>query len=287
MRTLKKEDAIREFGSHYSHSLEGFDIDLHERGPRTPEEQLIEKLEAFSGARMDSTVKFVEGLGQASEIFHYKDIDDVKRRVETEKRAEYKKAMREFSVALQTAESHGLLEHIDHEDIEPERKPLQEAFLKAFEKMYHLDAFLSSRQPFTVEVEPMKDTVTVPDVIAKTGDTVYVVKDDGKETPVISETTITKSGFHKSFFRGPDYTVSYETGLDAGKKDWDTKGLHSIDAGEGREVPEGAFARGLHSVAFNSKAAAEKHAAALLDKREADLEAQLKDLRARRKGLTP
>jgi len=279
MREMKKEDAIKEYGHRYVPSLEDLDLglDLGGRRRKTEEEALIEKLRNLSRNRGDGVVKVIEEIGAPAESFHYKDLEAVQRRTETEDRKEYREVVRTIGQLVLDAETKG----------EAQSKQLKDAFQAAKGKMAEIDEFLSTRKPFTVKAKPMKDAFTVPDIVAAQGATVYVVKDDGKETPQMAETTITKRDFYRSFHSSqPNYSVSYKTGLDAGKKQYDeTEGMISVDSSDDNRPPEGAFARGFHSFAFNSKAAAEKHIGKLLDAREAELEAQLKAVRAQRKGL--
>lgn len=90
MRQLKKEQAIQECGLKYVPALDAIDVDLdlHPEFPREPRNTLAKKLEKLSKPRFDGTLRLVEELGSATRDFHFRDLQDVRQRYETEMRTQ-------------------------------------------------------------------------------------------------------------------------------------------------------------------------------------------------------
>ncbi len=287
MRQVKKEDAIREYGVHYVPSLDGFGFDLHsERAPVEPRDALAKKLEKLSESPFDGTIHMIEKLGAPTQDFHFKDLQDVHQRYETEKRAGYQQTFEALGETMTDPANVALLEKAAKSE-KTEQQRLKAAFEKAYEKLVGLEAFLSSRLSFKVGITYLDDVVTLPDTIAQAGDTVYVVKDDGKAIPSLVEGIIVKREFSSSFWGKIDFAAHYE--IDAGDPPPGPNARIDktyVSFSEGSpKAPAGGVAGGLDKIAFNTKAAAEKHIGNALDARETELKAQMKQIRTVRKQL--
>jgi hypothetical protein len=281
MRQVKKEDAIRDYGVRYVPSLEALDLRLGREGNPAPRDVLAEKLEKLSKPNFDGTIRLVEELGAPTQSFHYKDLRDVHDRYETEERAHYAKTLETFG-DLMTANI-PLLEKAAESE-KPEQQRLKAAFEKAYEKMVMIDQFLASGLSFKVGTRYLDDTLTLPDTIAKAGDAVFVVKDDGKALPSLAEATISQRDFGASFFSKASVGVSYDINTAGASPAREENKFFGIDATEAK-APAGAVAKSLNQLAFNSKAGAIAYLGEVLEARETGLKAQLKEVRAARRQL--
>lgn len=288
MRQLKKEQAIQEYGLKYVPALDAidFDLDLHPEIPQEPRNALAKELEKLSKPVFDGTLRLVEELGSATRDFHFRDIQDVRQRYETETRARYKKTLETLEDLMADRANSVLLKHaMDSE--KPEQQRLKIAFEQAKEKMVHISHILNSGSSFKIDITPLKDEITLPDTILKPGATVYIVKNDGMSIPSIVSGTVTQCDISSALFSKPDFRATYEidTGeAAAGKSVRLEKTFRSVDKLDSKK-PAGAVAAGLNKAVFNSKAAAVAYVAEELDAKEAGLKAQLKELRAARKQL--
>ncbi|MDE1152371.1 MAG: hypothetical protein PW788_07525 [Micavibrio sp.] len=287
MREMPKEEAIREYGVKYVPVLQSLRLDLHARRQLSPEEALVKKLEGFAEADFSGTLRLKEEIGAPSQDFYYKDLADVEARYVAEQKKRYQETLDAINEAIMQPENSQLLAAA--QSGKPEHKQLRAAFEGAYQNTILIDQFLNAGKPFTLDITPLNDTVTLPDNIAKAGDAVYIVADDGKALPSIVEGRIAKADFHASFFMTKaDFSVQYDIDQPASLtpvKPEDAKFV-GVDTAEDK-APAGAVARFQHKLVFNDKAAATAHMDAALNTRKRELVAQLKEIRNLRRKPFP
>lgn len=270
MREMKKADAVRQYGLHYSTPLAR--LDLSPKRGTTPATELLLKLEKFNET-FDGTLSVVEHLGMPVETYQYKDLADVQRALGAEKREELKAQLQEF-VVLYASES-----SLTSDQPEIASK-LKQAWDNAVVNMSGVKDFLDSGRDFKVNVvQPLPETLRMPEVMAQPGDKAYTVTMSDTIIPTLGEATVKSVSFMRTFFREGEITARYE--IDSPRKSVE-KVLYSGDAKGDLNAP---FAAASRSAAYNTEAAAKAHIGAAMNAQERKLKADLKELRKARKGL--
>jgi len=288
MREMPKEDAVREYGVKYVPELQGLNLSLHEPRHLSPEAALAKKLEDLSAGDFSGHLRLKEEIGAPTEDFYYSDRADIEARYAESQKQHYRDTLDAINEAIMQPENSQLIAAAATD--KPEHKRLRTAFEQAYGKTVEIDRFLNGGQPFVLDIQPLNDTVKLPDHIAKAGETVYVVSNDGKSLPSMAEGTVLKAHFHASFFlKKADFSVQYDIDLPnapVAAKKADEKFV-AIDTADDDKTPAGAVARHQHCMVFNSKAAAAAHMDAALTERKRDLVQQLQEIRnLRRKPPT-
>lgn len=275
MQQLSRDEVKEKFGIRLVPSLEGVGrIDLNELRLEG-RDRLVRDLNNFAQQKFDGKVTLVEEPGQATEAFHYKNLEDAKRRIETERRAEYQNALLAIDAKMAAPENASMIVEA-MEATSPAGDSLRDAFAAAFAKREALLDFLNEGKEFTVSVQKLPETITLPAQIAKPGDTVYVVEAAEKKLPRLVEGKVETADFHKPFFgRKVDYVVGYKVAVD-GK----TEPFYS-------DLAEDALAKGHNKNAFGDQKSAQKNFGDLIDARTAAAQETLKQLRNLRRKAAP
>lgn len=275
MQQLSRDEVKEKFGIRLVPTLEGLErLDINARRLEG-RERLVRDLNDFARQKFDGKVTLVEEPGQATEVFHYKNLADAKQRIETERRETYRNTLQAIDEKMAAPENAALIVEA-MEGTTPDAAKLRDAFTAAFAKRDALLDFLNEGKEFTITVQPLPATVTLPAQVAKPGDKVYIVEADEKKLPRLVEGKVEAADFHKPFFgRKVDYVVGYKVAVD-GK----SEPFYS-------DIAEDALAKGKDMNAFADKAAAQERFVEIVDARTAAAQETLKQLRNLRRKNAP
>lgn len=207
MKKLSREKAIEQFGLSYAPSLAHLDLDLHRPT------DLAGKLRKAATTHISSKILLVETLGAPTESFHFASVEDAAKALIEERRNHYAAQKEKLREMMQAPEAQAALAAALTQPVTPDRIPLAQAFEAATQTIEKIEKTLAA--DFTVEVTPLKPTLTIPDPILNVGDKAFVLHETN-QAPEITPVTIAAREISDFAFGTPaDISATYTYKLGA------------------------------------------------------------------------